>query len=75
MVVDENPLANLKVLYGTGALKLTADNEVVRVGGIKYTIKDGILFDAQQLLQDIRDMVQAAKDTEGYEITIPGLPY
>ncbi len=61
--------------YGTGALKLTADNQVVRVGGIKYTIKDGIVFDAKQLLQDVRDMVQAAKDTEGYEITIPGLPY
>jgi imidazolonepropionase-like amidohydrolase len=75
VVVDENPLENLKVLYGTGALKLTADNEVVRVGGIKYTIKDGIIFDAKQLLQDVRDMVQAAKDTEGYEITIPGLPY
>ena len=75
VVVDENPLENLKVLYGTGALKLTADNEVVRVGGIKYTIKDGIIYDAKQLLQDVRDMVQAEKDREGYEITIPGLPY
>ena len=75
VVVGENPLQNLKVLYGIGALKLTADNEIVRVGGIRYTIKDGIVFDARQLLQDVRDMVQKAKDEEGYEITIPGLGY
>ena len=71
VVVEENPLHNLKVLYGIGALKLTADNEIVRVGGIRYTIKDGIVFDARQLLQDVRDMVQKAKDEEGYKITIP----
>jgi imidazolonepropionase-like amidohydrolase len=75
VVVGENPLENLKVLYGIGALKLTEDNEIVRVGGVRYTIKDGIVFDAQQLLQDVRDMVQEAKDKEGFEITIPGLDY
>jgi hypothetical protein len=75
VVVGENPLENLKVLYGIGALKLTEDNEIGRVGGVRYTIKDGIVFDAQQLLQDVRDMVQEAKDKEGFEITIPGLDY
>ncbi|MDX1502592.1 MAG: amidohydrolase family protein [Thermoanaerobaculia bacterium] len=75
VVVGENPLANLKVLYGTGALKLTDDNEIVRVGGVVYTIKDGIVFDASELLEDVRALVQAAKDAEGFEITIPGLPY
>ena len=29
----------MKVLYGTGAIKLTENNEVVRVGGVKYTIR------------------------------------
>jgi cytosine/adenosine deaminase-related metal-dependent hydrolase len=72
VVVDENPLENLKVLYGIGAVKLTLDNEVVRVGGIKYTIKDGIIFDAQSLLADVRAIVRAAKDREGFEITQPG---
>ena len=72
VVVDENPLENLKVLYGIGAVKLTLDNKVVRVGGIKYTIKDGIIFDAQRLLGDVRAIVRAAKDREGFEITQPG---
>jgi imidazolonepropionase-like amidohydrolase len=75
VVVDENPLANLKVLYGIGALKLSPENEVERVGSVRYTIKDGIVFDARQLLADVRAMVQAEKDAEGFEITIPGLPY
>jgi hypothetical protein len=72
VLVEENPLQNLKVLYGTGAIKLTEDNEVVRVGGVKYTIKDGIIYDARQLLQDVKRMVDKAKAEEDYEIVQPG---
>ncbi|MEM9328935.1 MAG: amidohydrolase family protein [Bacteroidota bacterium] len=73
VVVEENPLANLKVLYGTGAIKLSEDNKVERVGGVKYTIKDGIIFDAKELLKQVRGIVRAAKDRDG-EITFPGYP-
>lgn len=63
IVVEENPLANLKVLYGTGTPRLNDETaEVERVGGIKYTIKDGIVYDAQQLLEDVREMVREAKE-------------
>ena len=62
VVVDENPLQNLKVLYGTGTPRLNDETgEVERVGGIKYTIKDGIVYDARQLLADVREMVRRAK--------------
>ena len=62
VVVDENPLENLKVLYGNGAVRLNDETgEVERVGGIKYTIKDGIVYDAQQMLEDVREMVREAK--------------
>ncbi len=62
VVVDENPLQNLKVLYGTGAVRLNDETgETDRVGGIKYTIKDGIVYDAKQLLADVREMVRQAK--------------
>jgi len=73
VIVEENPLANFKVLYGTGAVRVTDENEVVRVGGVRYTIKDGILFDAKQLLADVRSIVQEAKDVDGYVITQPGM--
>ncbi len=72
VVVDENPLANLKVLYGIGAVRLNEANQVVRVGGIKYTIKDGVIYDAPALLAEVRAMVREAKDREGFEITQPG---
>ena len=63
VVVDENPLANLKVLYGTGTPRLNDETgEVERVGGITYTIKDGIVYDAQQLLADVREMVRLARE-------------
>lgn len=73
VIVEENPLENLKVLYGTGAIKLTEDNEVVRVGGVKYTIKDGIIYDAQKLLEDVKQMVAEEKEKTGYEIKQPGM--
>ncbi|MHB1298501.1 MAG: amidohydrolase family protein [Gemmatimonadaceae bacterium] len=63
VIVPENPLQNLKTLYGTGFLKLDATGKPVRVGGVKYTIKDGIVYDAQQLLADVRRMVEAQKNS------------
>ncbi len=72
VIIDENPLANLKVLYGTGAIKLNENNEVIRVGGVLYTIKDGIIYDAKQLLADVKEMVEAAKAKEGWELRQPG---
>ena len=63
VLVEENPLENLKVLYGTGAVKLDDETgEVTRVGGIRYTIKDGIVYDAPQLLADVREMVRQARE-------------
>ena len=62
VIVDQNPLANLKVLYGTGAVKLNdATGKVERVGGIKWTIKDGIAYDAKKLLADVAAMVAKQK--------------
>jgi imidazolonepropionase-like amidohydrolase len=62
VIVDENPLANLKVLYGTGAVKLNDETgKPERVGGVRYTIKDGIVYDAKALLADVAAMVEAQK--------------
>jgi len=62
VIVDENPLANFKVLYGTGAVRLNDEtDQVERVGGIKYTIKDGIVYDAKELLAEVAEMVEEQK--------------
>ncbi len=72
ILVDENPLENLKVLYGTGAVKLDDETEeAVRVGGISYTIKDGIIYDAKQLLEDVAEMVRQQKIERGMDPEAP----
>ena len=62
VIVDQNPLQNLKVLYGTGAVRLNdKTGKVEHVGGVKYTIKDGIVYDAKQLLAEVAVMVEKQK--------------
>ena len=73
VLVDSNPLENLKVLYGTGAIKLNENNEVVRVGGVKYTISNGVIYDAKGLLNEVKVLVDKAKKEEGFEIKQPGV--
>ncbi len=69
VILEENPLENLKMFYGTGTIRLNDANEVERVGGVKYTIKDGIIYDARKLLQDVKDMVDAEKQGQSLTIT------
>lgn len=75
LIVDANPMANLKVLYGTGAILVDNENNVKRHGGVVYTIKDGIVYDAKQLLKDVENMVDEAKAKESFEINQPGVKY
>ena len=62
-IVDGNPLHNMKVLYGTGVL-VEENGRLVRRGGVKFTIKDGIVFDDEALRAELRDMVKRAKQGE-----------
>ena len=66
VIVPEDPVANLKVLYGTGAVRLNEETgKAERVGGIRYTIKDGIVYDARKLLADVARMVEKQKQERG----------
>ena len=73
IIMEENPLQNLQCLYGTGAIKLNEENKVERVGGVKYTIKDGIIYDAKQLLRDVKAMVDKEKEETGFKLYQPGM--
>lgn len=76
VIVNENPLENLKVLYGTGSVIIDENNNVTRTKGIQYTIKDGIIFDSKKLLEDVRAIVDEEKiKNNNYKITQPGLDY
>ena len=63
VLVEGNPIANFKLLYGTGHLYLDREtNTLGRRGGVSYTIKDGIVFDAKALLEDVKTMVTDARE-------------
>jgi len=75
VVVDADPLADFKVLYGTGAIRVSADDKVSRAGGVKLTIKDGIVYDARQLREDVKRIVREAKAASGRpQLLQPGQP-
>ena len=62
VVVKGNPLGNLKLLFGTGTLRLNDETgKAERVGGILYTVKDGIIYDARKLRAEVREMVARQK--------------
>lgn len=73
IIINANPLKNLQVLYGTGAIELTKENKVVRTGGVLYTIKDGIIYDAKKLLLDVKQMVDEEKRKTGWQLKQPGM--
>ena len=67
------------VLRDAGMIRLYDDaGEVERMGGVVYTIKDGTIYDAKQLLRDVREIVQAEKDRLGISLgpmPIETVPY
>lgn len=60
-IVDANPLKNLRFLYATGASTLDAAGKMITKGGIRYTIKDGMVIDAPGLMREVERMVREAK--------------
>ncbi len=64
IVIDKNPLQNFKYLYPTGTLALE-DGKMVNVGGVKWTIKDGIVYHAPTMFEDVKKMVAEARKARG----------
>ena len=60
IVVNGNPLENLKVLYPTG-VEVIKDGRSVRTGGVEWTVKDGIPYHAPTLFADVKEIVARAR--------------
>ena len=63
-VVNGNPIDNFKVMYGRGygVAGMVPRGEQWKFGGVEWTIKDGIVFDAQALLREAEGYVEKEKD-------------
>ncbi len=53
IVVNGNPLENLKVLYPTGVDDIK-DGKPVHTGGVEWTIKDGIPYHGPTLMREVK---------------------
>lgn len=60
IVVNGNPLADLKVLYPTGT-EAVRDGKIVHTGGVEWTIKDGIPYHGPTMLKEAKDIVDKAR--------------
>lgn len=63
LVLDMNPLEDMKILYGTGAERVTLDGKATTVNGLRYTILDGKVIDARATLREVAEMVARARRT------------
>ena len=64
IVVNGNPLENLKVLYPTGVDDIK-DGKAVHTGGVEWTIKDGIPYHGPTLMREVKAMVAKARADRG----------
>jgi dihydroorotase-like cyclic amidohydrolase len=64
IVVNGNPVEDLKVLYPTG-IETWVNGKAVHGGGVEWTIKDGIPYHAPTMLNDVKEMVAKARAQKG----------
>ena len=53
--------SDMKIFYGTGVTRVGLDRKEVHEQCVKYTIRDGVVFDSQALLKDVRDYVSESE--------------
>jgi imidazolonepropionase-like amidohydrolase len=66
LVVNGNPLENLRLLNPAGA-DVNINGRNVRGGGIEWTIKDGVPYHVPRLMADVKEMVEQARQEMGRE--------
>jgi imidazolonepropionase-like amidohydrolase len=64
IVVNGNPVEDLKVLYPTGT-ETWVNGKPVHGGAVEWTIKDGIPYHAPTMLNDVKEMVAKARAQKG----------
>jgi hypothetical protein len=60
IVVDGNPLEDMKVLYA-GGIPTIRNGQESRTLGVEWTIKDGIPYNGPQLVREVKAIVDKAK--------------
>ncbi len=70
-IVDGNPLENLRFLYAFGALDMDGEGRIVRRGGVRWTVKGGVVYDNRLLVEEV--VREVARSKEGWTNPVPPL--
>jgi imidazolonepropionase-like amidohydrolase len=62
ILVDGNPLKSFKYLYPTGVEEMD-EGKMVHKGGVQWTIKDGFVYHAPTMLEDVKNIVRQARSS------------
>jgi Amidohydrolase family len=60
LVIDGNPLKSFRFLYPFGALT-TEGGRTFRRGGVRWTIRNGVVFDDHAIVSEVVEMVRESK--------------
>jgi hypothetical protein len=55
-------------MYAFGALTRDAEGQMYRTGGIRHTIKDGIVIENEKLMREVERMVRESKRGTGENV-------
>ena len=67
-IVDGNPLDNLHSLYAFGGMDYS-NGKITYRGGVKWTIKGGVVYDNKKLIEEVLRVVRESK--ENWTDTVP----
>jgi hypothetical protein len=73
VIIDANPLENLQVLYGTGAIYLNEKNEILERVELSIPSKTASSTMQKSLLEDVKKMVAEEKAKTGFKLLQPGV--
>jgi hypothetical protein len=69
LVVDGNPAENFRYLYPFGAIMMEEETEeMYRTKGIIHTIKDGVVFENDNLMREVERIVRESKENAGSDV-------
>jgi hypothetical protein len=60
LIVNGNPVENLKVLYPTGIDDIK-NGKAIHTGGVEWTIKDGIAYHVPTMMAEVKEIVAKAR--------------
>ena len=69
LVVDGSPAENFRYLYPFGAIMMEEETEeMYRTKGIIHTIKDGVVFENDNLMREVERIVKESKKNAGPDV-------